>query len=680
MLKRGFRLSASAAAVLMVCQPAMAAEESELAASVADAFHYQSNREAIAFLPGVTVFSGASSVTPFISHGAASGIAVLQDRIYYSPAPYSSPGTWSQPVKRQQSIAYSATTDVRLGGQGAAGALAYKTQSIGQDKLKTTAALEGNSQAGGDLDLAVNVKNRDYGMLFTVDHAQRDLTQEFRNDAELDMKSTQIMFKMDAESLPGARNYQKTEFKYQYENTEQSDSIVGTTFVDWELEPTLNYSATARDQADSTSHRYQLSHQVNTNKYSQVLTEFYYLTEETETARLNSLSGSLIQDAQLAQLSSFDREPTVLGLSLGSLVDARDMRGAGVQTQMLTKYQGNDISYSARYHTDSSEVELGHQNMQWMFDRSLLVVDDAATILTYKDSANVLTLAADTDMKWGPTVLTLGLGYERVDVERKIEANAFGLSNTDFSDSNWLPSIGIAYDVGHWHIGADVSRPWVAATAGNQEELAQESLHYQISGHYQTEQFKIGLNIYMQDFDNLHTGCDGFTNCSAEQLASQYNIADVMSQGAELSFVSQWQFGEVLVPLNLTYQYDNSEYQQTQCGLNGPISCAIEGERLAWVPEQQIALNVGMKMDAFAIYANAFYQSERELRDNLTQSRMVPEQWRVDIAASYQIAKSQQVYARVENVLDEDLIARHSGSGVISEQGQVAYLGYKISF
>lgn len=63
-------------------------------------------------------------------------------------------------------------------------------------------------------------------------------------------------------------------------------------------------------------------------------------------------------------------------------------------------------------------------------------------------------------------------------VNREVKQAFAGLDEADFSDSDWMPQLGVLYDAGDWRFSTDIRRAWTAASAGNTTQEAQVSLHY----------------------------------------------------------------------------------------------------------------------------------------------------------------------------------------------------------
>ncbi|MEJ6518642.1 TonB-dependent receptor [Shewanella bicestrii] len=608
---------------------------------------------------------------------ASQGVAVMQDRVYFSPAPYSAPQLQLLPnLLLQQNVTSTPLANMTVGGQGAFGVVNYQSLEIADQPQSGSFQVEGATDSDFNAGMTWGVKQKEYGALFAANYLQEQGDANFFNGSDTDRKKTDLLFKVNAASLLGARSPQQTEFTYQFIDDDSYRSQLGITAADWQQDPLLLYSATAQDKHQGRQHKYQLSHQVDLGG-SKVITDFYYQSYSQQLNQLGLFNGQEIDAATLADIAAFDRAPTEDANDVALLVQDNDYSAFGAQTQAINQYGEHQIIYSARYHTDKAEMHFGEQTALWQADRSLMA-DESNALFAYTDDATALTSAIDSLFRWQGMQIKLGLTYEHVSVNREVKQAFAGLDEADFSDSDWMPQLGVLYDAGDWRFSTDIRRAWTAASAGNTTQEAQVSLHYQVSAQYAREGIKADLRAYVQEFDNLHVDCDSYSMCADERLLTQENIPDVLTYGVELGLGYRWDLGGVELPLGLNYQYLSAEYQTNTC--TDVQGCVLEGERLAWLPEHQLQLSAGVNYGEYQLNLEAAYQSERNFSQFGSELQQVSGQWRVDLAANYDFDKHHRLYIRVENLLDESLVTTASNSGIRSENGRISYLGYQWRF
>jgi Fe(3+) dicitrate transport protein len=686
-----FSLSVIAAAVLYVCHSTNAVAETvtesidnlnnqlDLQQLSISQFHYRQSDIALG-LTGATVLPNGPHQDVTITHaGATDGVAILQDGIFFSPAPYSGQHLVLQPnLLHQQKVSFSSMTSVTESSQAAFGKLDYQSVQISPQKYATDINVEGSDNNAINGGVVLSGTSKQNGMLLAVDYqsAADDVGYRVARDADTTQKD--ILFKIAADSLPGARNEQMTEFSYQYSSQEADRGTLGLTSVDFSVNPTQLYSAASTDNTEGERQRYVLAHKLIMSSTSTMATDFYYQTYSQQSQAMQFVDGEQINSALLSRIAMFEATPTANGMNLGSLTQNNDFAGFGMQTKGVSMYGQHQVTYSARYHTDKAEMRLGQRDWSWNNDLSLTPTTDDEYALTYTDDASAFSSAVDTKLNYGQWSINLGLGYEHVSVSRELGDVNTSLNAADFSDDGWSPSIEVAYQSGPWLAALQAKQAWTAASAGNIEQTAQEALQYQLALSYQQDALSIAMTAYMHDYDNQHVSCMQGMICDYEQISLQENIKDVSVVGADLSIAYGLTFDHFSIPFKAKYQYTQAETDSANC--NELMACFAANSQLPWVPEQQLALSSGVVYGDMSVMAQALYQSELGYQGGFTNERAIDSQWKVDIAATYRLTEQHELYLRVENLLDEELVANSTAMGFQAQSEMTTYFGYQGHF
>ncbi|GGP64993.1 TonB-dependent receptor [Shewanella algicola] len=685
-----FSLSLIAVAVLFACHSSDAAAETvtesidkannhlELKQSTQTAFHYRQSDIAIG-LTGATVLPTATNKDVELMHrGVSDGVAVMQDGIFFSPAPYSGQNLVIQPnMLHQQSVTLSSMTSIVDGSEASFGKLEYQSVAISPKKNAGEFNVEMNDNSDFSVGGIASGTTKEYGMLLALDYQSASDDVGYQVDRDADATQTDLIFKITADSLPGARNKQTTEFSYQYSSKDSDIGTLGLTNTDFDQDPGKLYSAANIDMDETERNRYVLAHKLYLSKTSTVDTDFYYQTYSQKTVDMLYVDGDTINSLLLSNIAAFEVNPTTDGMNLGALSQDNDFAGFGVQTKGVNMYGQHQVTYSARYHTDKAEMELGGQDWLWNQDLSLTSASDKQAFAVYTDDASAFSSAVDAKLNYGDWSINLGLGYEHVSVSRDV-SDDYGLTEADFSDDGWMPSIEVAYTTGAWSAALQAKQAWTAASAGNLEQSAQEALQYQLSLAYQQDTLALAMTAYLHDYDNQHIGCMFGMICDYEQIASQENIEDVTVTGIDLSAEYSLVFDSFSIPFKAKYQYTQAETDIGYCSnTNG---CFDADSQLPWVPKQQFSFSSGVVVGDVSVMAQALFQSELEYEGNLAAIEPIDSQWKVNLAATYSITQQHEVYLRVENLFDETLVANRTLAGLQAQSEMTAYLGYQARF
>ena len=515
-------------------------------------------------------------------------------------------------------------------------------------------------------------------MLLAVDYQTAEQEMGFSQNWDGDKTQTDILFKIDADSLPGSRSKQKTEFSYQYSDIETNDASLGLTAVDFTRHPQGHYNASQNDYSNGKRHRYALAHQVILSPVSTMTTDFYYQSYGQKNDQMSLLDDAIINNTALARIALFESNPVATGLNLGSIAQNNDFDGFGVQTKGVTQYGHHFVTYSGRYHTDKAEMRLGQQD--WLLGQNLglTAVNNHQDVLNYVDDASALTSAVDANLNYGKWSVNLGLGYERVSVGREVTDNTLNVAAADFSDDGFIPTIEVAYKHDAWLFALQAKQAWTAAAAGNVSQEEQDALIYQFAANYQQDNLTVAIKTYLQDFDNQHLSCTWALACDYAQMAVQENIKDVEVAGVDFSVNYDVQFDTFAIPLAVTYQYAQAELASSGC--NSMMGCYAANQQVPWMPEQQLSLSAGVMVNKFSFLTQALYQSELGYMSNSSQMKTIEDQWKVDLVANYRITPEHEVYVRIDNILDEALVAAHSQRGLFAQSEMTTYFGYQGHF
>ncbi|WP_335922411.1 TonB-dependent receptor domain-containing protein [Shewanella algae] len=621
--------------------------------------------ELIPTLPGSFSIRGAGG-------SGHSGMAIIEDRVNLAPAPYSAPYLWQLPDP-DTLVASSANAAGSLlyGGSGSFGVL--ETQSLGlHESPGKSVRLQGNEDKGWGAEGRGLIDADDYKVLLQASHRRQQPWQESRSAEQgQDDSQTKVLFKIAANSLPGARSRQHTEFKYQYSQQRQFLPGMGLTAADWQLNPELVYGAATQDRLKSRSHRYQLSHRVEPTAGSQVFTELYYHSHHSSQLQMSFAEGAFIQGDVLEQLAALD----AAAIGAVSLVDFRrddDFEAMGIQTQAITQYGRHKVSYSARWHRDKAELAPGLGS--WLWQDGLL--SDTAQSLSVRidDKASVWSSAVTAELNWSAVTLELGVGYEDVSLERSSET--VPLSAADFSESEWLPTAKLSWRGEALSLFISADRAWAAASPGNQGQRSQQAWQYELGGRFESGRLKSVLSLYQRDFDNLHFDCTANSFCDPALRLNQYNLGEVDVKGAELALDYSLDSGTVNWPMGLKYHYTQAKAQHSGClMLSGP--CLMADKQLPWLPEHALSLHVGLEWDGFKARALGIYRSEVA---SLTPQVTAKDSMQLDLLLSYDFNSKHQLYFRAEDLLDDASPLREDDTGLLASVGRRLQLGYRMKF
>ncbi|WP_394131259.1 TonB-dependent receptor domain-containing protein [Shewanella maritima] len=643
----------------------------------AEQFHYRTSEMPVAQAGMIALPASAGSVNTVVNRGAVNGVALQQDGIFLAPAPYSSNVQVQPNLLMMTGLNVASMTEVSLGGQGSFGALNYQSVKISPKDMETV--INAETSQDGDITggFITSGQSKQYGMLLAVDYQKASKDVGFSKGFDAEYSNTDVLFKIAADSLAGARKPQRTEFSFQYINNDNDISPVGITPADFNAKPATRYFSSSQDNEQSKRYRYVVAHEVKLSSQANMLTDFYYQSQEQRINQMQYLDDMLLTPTGLSTIAQFEQAPVAQGLMLGSMAQSNDLEGFGIQTRGETLHGAHKVIYTARYHHDKAEMRLGYQD--WMYGQDLsLTAGELSPVIEYKDDATALTTAVDTQLNYDNLYMNIGLGYENVDVSREVGANFSGLDAADFTNDGWLPSLELGYRQSSWSVALSAKQAWTAASAGNAEQKPQEALQYEVSGRYQGERLGVASSVYYHDFDNQHMSCSWAIPCNYQGKTVQDNISDVAVMGADLSLSYHMNFDSFSIPFTAQYLYAKAEIEEEGCNF---FACYGKDVQLPWVPEHQATINTGLIIGSFSLMFNALYQSELGYKvSDQVENYSIDGQWKLDVAANYAFSQQHNIYVRVENALDEALISQHTPLGINGQSELTTLIGYQGRF
>jgi Fe(3+) dicitrate transport protein len=134
----------------------------------------------------------------------------------------------------------------------------------------------------------------------------------------------------------------------------------------------------------------------------------------------------------------------------------------------------------------------------------------------------------------------------------------------------------------------------------------------------------------------------------------------------------------VTLPFDLAYTRSNAEISKTNDNYNS-------GDRLASVPEQTLSLRAGLTFDSgWENYASIKYIDEMCIAVGCTGAASDFDEteslFSVDLVSHYQWSDGLTLFAKVENLADEQVIIARTPDGARPNKGRTAALGFELKF
>ena len=624
-------------------------------------------------------------------------IALLEDGVLIAPAPYSAPSAYYFPTQRRMHSleVLKGPAAVVVGPRTTGGAINMISTPIPE-------------ATGGMLDIRVGEHQTsdahlNFGgqgervswLLETVQSASdgfKHIEGPVGGTTGYDLKD--YVAKLQIDSDPSAALYQSLRFKAGYTDQTSDATYLGLTDADFALDPNQRYAASAGDEFVSEHEQYRLSYVIDpgnswrgevTAYRNDFLRNWYKLRSVNGTSIGNVLDNPEVFAAELAYLQGSTSEDD----ALTKRANNRSYFSQGVQAKLEWDFGFGDaeaaVTTGFRLHEDE-EDRFQHQDDYRMEDGALVLTTAGAPGSTTNrvSSADVRSMFIDTEIRAGDWILTPGLRFEDVDMQRldysiADPTRALGATRVRANSvSVLIPGMGALYRLNsEWRLLAGIHKGFNPPSPGStaQEE---DSINIEIGTRYDNSRLSFESIYFINDYDNL-VGTVTDSTGGGGDIGDQFDGGKVTVSGLEVSAAYAWRFGNIDVPLSLKYTWTNeAEFKSAFDSGFGPWGEVETGDELPYIPEHLLSASTGLVTDHWRVNVAANYVGK--LRTRAGQGAFEPQDsidahvvW--NLMAAWKFTPKLSTYLKVDNLTDETYVAARRPAGVRPGLPRTAFLG-----
>jgi Fe(3+) dicitrate transport protein len=516
----------------------------------------------------------------------------------------------------------------------------------------------------------------------TIDRSKRD--------AGLDIED--YMAKLRFNSANGAKYYNQFDLKLQYSTEISDQSYLGLSEADFESEPNRRYGLSELDQMDNEHASVTLSHLIMFNDNLKLTTSAYYNDFERNWYKLSG-GNKYIEAANAGDASAqgvLDGTVDASGLKVKN--NARQYKSYGLQTALNWKvlFAGlqHDIDIGLRLHED----EVDRYQPSDVFDQvngSLVYqsTEDPSSSNNRLEEGEALSLYIMDHFSINERLdITAGVRYEDIETEQTRYDDIFRGSSTtaaENSTSETLLALGATYQLNdQWSLLAGVHEGFAPASAGSEDVDPEESINYEAGMRFSRDSLFVEAIYFFSDYDNSVQYCTVANPCD-EQVSGSISQGEAEIKGLELLVNYDLASSATYrIPVTFTYTYTDAEI--TGDSTDGDN---LSGDILQDIPENQWAASVGYESTSgWDTYINASY-TDQTCIDNTCDRADVDDTFLktddllvFDLSASYPLNPKTSVYAKVDNLFDDQKIVSRKPDGARANKPRTVYLGLKVSF
>lgn len=624
-------------------------------------------------------------------------IALLEDGILIAPAPYSAPSAYYFPTQRRMTSleVLKGPSAITIGPRTTGGAINMISTPIPDDTGGKLDVRWGDHNTG-DAHLNFGARGERFSWLLETvqsgSHGFKHIDGAVGGDTGYDLED--YVAKLQFDSDPTSAVYQSLRFKAGYTDQLSNATYLGLTDDDFIVDSNLRYAASEGDNIASEHEQYQLGYVIDpgniwrgeiTAYRNEFARNWYKLRSVNGTSIGNVLTDPVTYTQELAYL----RGNTSPDDALLKRANNRTYYSQGIQGSVEFDFGFGDteiaLTTGVRLH-DDEEDRFQHQDAYRMEDGALILTSAGAPGSTTNriSRADVTSLFVDTEIRSGAWILTPGVRFEDIDMQRFDFATddptrANGPTRVrENSTSVVIPGMGVLYRVNEdWRLLAGVHKGFNPPAPGSTAE-EESSVNIEAGARFDSGSLSFESVYFMNDYDNL-VGTVTDSTGGGGDIGDQFDGGEVLVSGLELSTGYNWSIGNLEVPLNLKYTWTTeAEFRSAFDSGFEPWGEVDVGDELPYIPEHQFRATAGLQAETWAFNVAANYVGQ--MRTKAGQGEFEPFEsvgshvvW--DMVASWQFTERLTSYVKVDNLLDETYIAARRPAGVRPGLPRTAYLG-----
>ncbi|MEC7561388.1 MAG: TonB-dependent receptor [Pseudomonadota bacterium] len=611
----------------------------------------------------------------------SSKISLLEDGVMIAPAPYSNPSAYYFPTAARMHAleVIKGAPLLRYGPHTTGGVLNMVSTPIPDSVRGRLRSFAGQN---GEVDVLANYggTSGNWGYLVETTQRRSDGFKDIDRGGDTGYEVSDYMAKVS-----WAANGHRLFVKAQYSEETSDETYLGLTDADFASRTNRRYGLSAPDQMNNEHEGYMASYSTDLAD-NVALSLTAYLNKFSRDWFKLSGGGKLVNAANAG-------DATALGVLHGTIDKTglkykhnnRSYESSGVEVNFDIDLNNHQLALGMRAHGDEMD-RFQPQDLYDQVDGSLSYVSTIAPTGSNNrlEEADATSFWATDDWQMSDRLnVNLMLRFEDVETSRRQfadTARATAPSTRSNNTSLWLPGASLGYQLNdNVLVIASVHKGFSPLGGGAKSyEKPETSYNYEVGLRYSGVWFAEAIGFY-SDFSNKAENCSNAAPCSNGATSGSFVTGEAVVQGLELQVGSVVDLSAgVTMPFDLAYTLSNAEISKTNDNFNS-------GDRLASVPEQALSLRAGIIFDSgWENYAAVKYIDEMCIAVGCTGTAAdfdkTESLLRVDLVSHYQLSDRLKLFAKLENLADEQVIIARTPDGARPNKGRTASVGFELNF
>ena len=624
----------------------------------------------------------------------SSKIAIMEDGILISPAPYSASSAYYFPsVARMQAIeVLKGSSQIQYGPYTTGGAINFVSTEI-PEKFRGKVSTSFGSFKTGQTHATIGNSSEKFGYMFEILNYNSDGFKSLNDDLNTGFDINEITSKI--KFVPKTPNIdQSFELKFHTYDEISNETYLGLTETDFQKNPYLRYPGSEKDKMSAEHKQYVLTHELFVNEKIKITSNFYENRFKRNWYKLDDV----VHDNNSQKISKVISNPSQFSEHLKILSGELDYENAlkvkannreyisrGIQTKIDYHWYGknesfNDLELGIRIHYDEEDrfqwEDIYNINNGFMALESYGEKGSQGNRISF---ANSFASYIMYKYKFKGLTISPGLRYESIKLGRDDFGksnplrNIENLSTRENKVSVLIPGVGFNYTFSNnLSVFGGIHKGY-SPPGSSDGQKAEESVNSELGIRFSTKKLNGEIIAYRNDYSNLLGNDLAATGGFGEM--DPFNAGKALVNGFEVllnTSISKY------IPISFSYTLTDAKFL-TSFGSTQDIWGEVNnGDQIPYIPKHQFSSSLSYRISKLDINLNASYNGKFSTLANGTEE--ISSYLILDLSMKYRIKKDIFLKSKILNLLDKKYAVSKAPAGLRPGHPFGVYTGIEYKF
>ena len=624
----------------------------------------------------------------------SSKIAIMEDGILISPAPYSASSAYYFPsVARMQAIeVLKGSSQIQYGPYTTGGAINFVSTEI-PEKFRGKISTSFGSFKTGQTHATIGNSSEKFGYMFEILNYNSDGFKSLNEDLNTGFDINEITSKI--KFVPKTTNIdQSFELKFHTYDEISNETYLGLTETDFQKNPYLRYPGSEKDKMSAEHKQYVLTHELFVNEKIKITSNFYENRFKRNWYKLDDV----VHDNNSQKISKVISNPSQFSEHLKILSGELDYENAlkvkannreyisrGIQTKIDYHWYGknesfNDLELGIRIHYDEEDrfqwEDIYNINNGFMALESYGEKGSQGNRISF---ANSFASYIMYKYKFKGLTISPGLRYESIKLGRDDFGksnplrNIESLSTRENKVSVLIPGLGFNYTFGNnLSVFGGIHKGY-SPPGSSDGQKAEESVNSELGIRFSTKKLNGEIIAYRNDYSNLLGNDLAATGGFGEM--DPFNAGKALVNGFEVllnTSISKY------IPISFSYTLTDAKFL-TSFGSTQDIWGEVNnGDQIPYIPKHQFSSSLSYRISKLDINLNASYNGKFSTLANGTEE--ISSYLILDLSMKYRIKKDIFLKSKILNLSDKKYAVSKAPAGLRPGHPFGIYTGIEYKF